>query len=172
MDASGGRTRPLRCFAIRVLSSASWRLRDVDLHHLFVSDIRGAKSQEAGGRSKGMAIRGHVSGGDPRSGEDERQRTFRRPPATGRRHFILVLISAFRRLRSGILLGNCFVVGVRVCARKSDSSAQVLRNSRPEFRLLALLAVDVFIFPSVFSMMARMVILYSENVLDGTKSVC
>ena len=85
---------------------------------------------------------------------------------------ILVLISAFRRLRSGILLGNCFVVGVRVCARKSDSSAQVLRNSRPEFRLLALLAVDVFIFPSVFSMMARMVILYSENVLDGTKSVC
>ena len=121
---------------------------------------------------KGMAIRGHVSGGDPRSGEDERQRTFRRPPATGRRHLILVLISAFRRLRSGILLGNCFVVGVRVCARKSDSSAQVLRNSRPEFRLLALLAVDVFIFPSVFSMMARMVILYSENVLDGTKSVC
>ena len=81
MAASGGRTRPLRCFAIRVLSSASWRLRDVDLHHLFVSDIRGAKSPEAGGRSKGMAIRGHVSGGNPRSGEDERQRTFRRPPA-------------------------------------------------------------------------------------------
>ena len=27
MAASGGRTRPLRCFAIRVLSSASWRLR-------------------------------------------------------------------------------------------------------------------------------------------------
>ena len=28
--ASGGRTRPLRCSAIRVLSSAFWRLRDVD----------------------------------------------------------------------------------------------------------------------------------------------
>ena len=144
----------------------------MDLHHLFVSDIRGAKSPEAGGRSKGMAIRGHVSGGDPRSGEDERQRTFRRPPASGRRYMIRVLISASRRLRSGILLANCFVVGVRVCARKSDSSAQVLRNSRPEFRLLAPLAMDVFIFPSVFSMMARMVILYSGNVLDGTKSVC
>ena len=84
---------------------------------------------------------------------------------------IRVLISAFRRLRSGILLGNCFVVGVRVCARKSDSSAQVLRNSCSEFRLLMPLVVDVFIFPSVFSMMARMVILYSENVLGGTKSV-
>ena len=78
VDAPRSRTRPLTCFAIRVLSSVSWRLRDVDLHHLFVSDIRGAKSPEAGGRSKGMAIRGHVSGGDPRSGEDERQRTFRR----------------------------------------------------------------------------------------------
>ena len=64
------------------------------------------------------------------------------------------------------------VIGRLGCARRSDSSAQVLRNSRSEFRLLALLAVDVFIFPSVFSMMARMVILYSENVLDGTKSVC
>ena len=141
------------------------------LHHLFALDVSGAKNPGTWCRSKGMAIRGLVRG-DPRSGEDERQRTFRRPPATGRRHLILVLISAFRRLRSGILLGNCFVVGVRVCARKSDSSAQVLRNSRPEFLLLALLAVDVFIFPSVFSMMARMVILYSENVLDGTKSVC
>ena len=29
-------------------------------------------------RSKGMAVRGLMSGGDPRSGEDERQRTFRR----------------------------------------------------------------------------------------------
>ena len=58
------------------------------------------------------------------------------------------------------------------CVRRSDSSAQVLRNSRPEFRLLAPLAMDVFIFPSVFSMMARMVILYGGNVLDGTKSVC
>ena len=109
-----------------------------------------------------MAVRGLVRGTHD-SGEDERQRTFRRPPATGRRHLILVLISAFRRLRSGILLGNCFVVGVRVCARKSDSSAQVLRNSRPEFRLLALLAVDVFIFPSVFSMMARMVFCTAEK---------
>ena len=45
-------------------------------------------------------------------------------------------------------------------------------GARPDFRLLAPLAMDVFIFPSVFSMMARMVILYSENVLDGTKSVC
>ena len=137
VSAPGGRTRPLRCFAIRVLSSASWSLRDVDLHHLFVSDIRGAKSPEAGGRSKGMAIRGLLRG-DPRSGKDERQRTFRRPPASGRRYMIRVLISAFRRLRSGILLGDCFVVGVRVCARRSDSSAQVLRNSRPEFRLLEL----------------------------------
>ena len=58
-----------------------------------------------------MAIRGHVSGGDPRSGEDERQRTFRRPPASGRRYMIRVLISASRRLRSGILLGDCFVAG-------------------------------------------------------------
>ena len=41
--------------------------------------IHGAKSPEAGGRSKGMAVRGLVRG-DPRSGEDERQRTFRRPP--------------------------------------------------------------------------------------------
>ena len=64
------------------------------------------------------------------------------------------------------------VIGMLECVMRSDSSAQVLRNSRSEFRLLALLAVDVFIFPSVFSMMARMVILYSENVLDGTKSVC
>ena len=93
VDAPRSRTRPLTCFAIRVLSSVSWRLRDVDLHHLFVSDIRGAKSQEVGGRSKGMAIRGHVRG-DPRSGEDERQRTFRRPPASGRRYMIRVLISA------------------------------------------------------------------------------
>ena len=30
MAAPGGRTRPLRCFAIRVLSSDSWRLRDGD----------------------------------------------------------------------------------------------------------------------------------------------
>ena len=30
MAASGVRTRPLRCFAIRVLSSASRRLRGVD----------------------------------------------------------------------------------------------------------------------------------------------
>ena len=45
----------------------------------------------------------------------------------------------------------------------------MLRNSRPEFRLLALLAMDVFIFPSVFSMMARMVILYSENVFRWYK---
>ena len=30
MIAPGGRTRPLRCFAIRVLSSASWSLSDVD----------------------------------------------------------------------------------------------------------------------------------------------
>ena len=64
------------------------------------------------------------------------------------------------------------VIGMLECVMRSDSSAQVLRNSRTEFRLLALLAVDVFIFPSVFSMMARMVILYSENVLDDTKSVC
>ena len=64
------------------------------------------------------------------------------------------------------------VIGRLGCVRRSDSSAQVLRNSRPEFRLLALLAVDVFIFPSVFLIMARMVILYSGNVLDGTKSVC
>ena len=54
-----------RRYMIRVLISASWRLRDVDLHHLFVSDIRGAKSPEAGGRSKGMAIRGLVSGMGP-----------------------------------------------------------------------------------------------------------
>ena len=64
------------------------------------------------------------------------------------------------------------VIGMLECVMRSDSSAQVLRNSRSEFRLLAPLAMDVFIFPSVFSMMARMVILYSENVLDGTKSVC
>ena len=30
------------------------------------------------------------------------------------------------------------VIGRLGCARRSDSSAQVLRNSRPEFRLLAL----------------------------------
>ena len=30
MAAPGGRTRPLRCFSIRVLSSASWSLSDVD----------------------------------------------------------------------------------------------------------------------------------------------
>ena len=38
------------------------------------------------------------------------------------------------------------MVGVRVCTRKSDSSAQVLRNARSEFRLLMPLVVDVFIF--------------------------
>ncbi len=54
------------------------------LHHFVSIGVCGAKSPEAGGRSKGMAIRGHVSGVDPRSGEDERQRTFRRPPASGR----------------------------------------------------------------------------------------
>ena len=72
----------------------------------------------------------------------------------------------------GVARWSWSVIGRLGCARRSDSSAQVLRNSRPEFRLLELLSVDVFIFPSVFSMMARMVILYSENVLDGTKSVC
>ena len=30
MVEPGGRTRPLRCFSIRVLSSASWSLSDVD----------------------------------------------------------------------------------------------------------------------------------------------
>ena len=60
------------------------------LHHFVSIGVCGAKSPEAGGRSKGMAIRGHVSGGDPRSGEDERQRTFRRPPATGRRHYFFI----------------------------------------------------------------------------------
>ena len=64
------------------------------------------------------------------------------------------------------------VVGRLGCARRSDSSAQVLSNSRSEFSLLAPLAMDVFIFPSVFLIMARMVILYSGNVLDGTKSQC
>ena len=130
MAAPGGRPRPLRCFAIRVLSSASWRLSGVDSFRMWFRGrpevpaetfaslippaspappiyevmgdhgsppgplaaagdhalhLRGAKSQEAGCRSKGMAVRGLVSGGDPRSGEDERQRTFRRPPAPGRR---------------------------------------------------------------------------------------
>ena len=33
---------------------------------------------------KGMAVRGPVSGEDPRSGEDERQRTFRRHTVPGR----------------------------------------------------------------------------------------
>lgn len=56
------------------------------LHHFVSIGVCGAKSPEAGGRSKGMAIRGLVSGGDPRSGEDERQRTFRRPPVPGRRY--------------------------------------------------------------------------------------
>ena len=81
------------------------------LHHFVSIGVCGAKSPEAGGRSKGMAIRGHVSGGDPRSGEDERQRTFRRPPASGRRYMIRVLISVSWRLRSGILLGYRFVAG-------------------------------------------------------------
>ena len=72
----------------------------------------------------------------------------------------------------GVARWSWSVIGRLGCVRRSDSSAQVLRNSRPDFRLLAPLAMDVFIFPSVFSMMARMVILYSENVLDGTKSVC
>ena len=30
------------------------------------------------------------------------------------------------------------VIGMLECVRRSDSSAQVLRNSRPDFRLLAL----------------------------------
>ena len=47
-------------------------------HHLLVLDIRGAKSPWHVCRSKGMAIRGLVSGRGPRSGKDERQRTFRR----------------------------------------------------------------------------------------------
>ena len=34
-------------------------------------------------RSKGMAIRGHISGRGPRSGKDERQRTFRAVHVTG-----------------------------------------------------------------------------------------
>ena len=34
-------------------------------------------------RSKGMAIRGHISGRGPRSGKDERQRTFRSAHETG-----------------------------------------------------------------------------------------
>ena len=76
------------------------------------------------------------------------------------------------RGRWSVIGDRLSVIGMLECVMRSDSSAQVLRNSRSEFRLLAPLAMDVFIFPSVFSMMARMVILYSENVLDGTKSVC
>ena len=34
-------------------------------------------------RSKGMAIRDHISGRGPRSGKDERQRTFRSAHETG-----------------------------------------------------------------------------------------
>ena len=46
------------------------------LHHLSAFDICGAKSRDARCRSKGMAVRGLVSGGDPRSGEDERSEPF------------------------------------------------------------------------------------------------
>ena len=111
MVAPGVQTRPLRCFAIRVLSSASYRLRDVDCIAAGIGRVenlvrkstpfytkfiklnkrgkkkpkftpfvclryRGAKSRGARCRSKGMAVRGTVSGGDPRSGEDERSEPF------------------------------------------------------------------------------------------------
>ncbi len=42
----------------------------------YVLDFCGAKSRNARCRSKGMAGRGLVSGGDPRSGEDERSEPF------------------------------------------------------------------------------------------------
>ena len=62
-------------------------------------------------RNSILKLRCKSKRGDPRSGEDERQRTFRRPPASGRRYMILVLISVSWRLRSGILLGYRFVAG-------------------------------------------------------------
>ena len=109
--APGGRTRPLRCFSIRVLSSASWSLSDVDCIAAGIGRVenlvrksatfytkfiklnkrgkkrpkftpfvclryRGAKSWGARCRSKGMAVRGLVSGVDPRNGEDERSEPF------------------------------------------------------------------------------------------------
>ena len=42
--------------------------------------------------SKGMAIRGHISGRGPRSGKDERQRTFRSAHETGAAITSLALI--------------------------------------------------------------------------------
>ena len=39
--------------------------------------------------SKGMAVRGLVSGRGPRSGKDERQRTFRRHMGRERRYLLL-----------------------------------------------------------------------------------
>ena len=42
----------------------------------YVLDFCGAKSRDARCRSKGMAGRGPVSGGAPRSGEDERSEPF------------------------------------------------------------------------------------------------
>ena len=97
MVEPGGRTRPLRCFSIRVLSSASWSLSDVDCIAAGIGRVenlvrksatfytkfiklnkrgkkrpkftpfvclryRGAKSWGARCRSKGMAVRGLVSG--------------------------------------------------------------------------------------------------------------
>ena len=45
-------------------------------------------------RSKGMAIRGHISGRGPRCGKDERQRTFRAVHVTGAAILIDIFVIA------------------------------------------------------------------------------